>query len=218
LAWHRCLGEVPGRTDSAQPTPLIAVVLVFDGVAQEDLPATADHLADFGVDLVYVSQRLEIVQERNARESEGRRHQARIDEPRHVGHLHRLVDHRSGDGDDAHDLNFRSRGPASQVARRMKQQLEQAPELLCGHIESIWRETREVEVIGHIRSGSAADAILQVAADIGADLLVLGTHRRTGLQKLLLGSVTVRVLHSAVRCCRGAQSVRTMPAQAVPWP
>ncbi len=55
---------VPGRADSAQPTPLIAVVLVFDGVAPEDLPATANHLADFGVDLVYVSQRLEIVEPR----------------------------------------------------------------------------------------------------------------------------------------------------------
>jgi hypothetical protein len=52
---------VPGRTDAAQPTPLIAVVLVFDGVAPEDLPVTANRLADFGVDLVYVSQRLEIV-------------------------------------------------------------------------------------------------------------------------------------------------------------
>jgi nucleotide-binding universal stress UspA family protein len=81
--------------------------------------------------------------------------------------------------------------------RAMKQQLEQAPELLRARIESMWRETREVEVIGHIRSGSAAEAILQVAADIEADVLVLGTHRRTGLQKLLLGSVAAQVLHGA---------------------
>lgn len=52
---------VPGRTDSAQPTPLIAAVLVYDGTPPENLPPTSPHLADFGVDLVYVSPRLEIV-------------------------------------------------------------------------------------------------------------------------------------------------------------
>lgn len=52
---------VPGRTDTSQPTPLIAAVLVYGGTAPENLPATAAHLSDFGVDLVYVSQRLEIV-------------------------------------------------------------------------------------------------------------------------------------------------------------
>ncbi len=52
---------VPGQTDETEPTPLIAVVLVYRGTAPEELPATASQLADFGVDLVYVSQRLEIV-------------------------------------------------------------------------------------------------------------------------------------------------------------
>jgi hypothetical protein len=52
---------VPGRTDSTEPTPVIAAVLVYQGTAPENLPPTALHLADFGVDLVYVSQRLEIV-------------------------------------------------------------------------------------------------------------------------------------------------------------
>jgi hypothetical protein len=52
---------VPGRTDSIAPTPLIAAVLVYQGTLPEDLPPISLHLADFGVDLVYVSQRLEIV-------------------------------------------------------------------------------------------------------------------------------------------------------------
>lgn len=52
---------VPGRTDASAPTPLIAAVLVYSGVAPENLPAVSPALADFGVDLVYVSQRLEIV-------------------------------------------------------------------------------------------------------------------------------------------------------------
>jgi hypothetical protein len=52
---------VPARTDTTEPTPLIAAVLVYEGTPPENLPTTAAHLADFGVDLVYVSQRLEIV-------------------------------------------------------------------------------------------------------------------------------------------------------------
>ena len=52
---------VPGRTDAIAPTPLIAVVLVYKGVPPENLPASSPSLADFGVDLVYVSPRLEIV-------------------------------------------------------------------------------------------------------------------------------------------------------------
>ena len=53
--------DVPGRTDVMAPTPVIAAVLVFDGDAPVELPPTAAHLADFGVELVYVSQRLEII-------------------------------------------------------------------------------------------------------------------------------------------------------------
>lgn len=52
---------VPGQTDTSEPTPLIAAVLVYRGAPPENLPASSARLADFGVDLVYVSQRLEIV-------------------------------------------------------------------------------------------------------------------------------------------------------------
>jgi hypothetical protein len=52
---------VPGRTDATEPTPLIAAVLVYEGTPPEGLPPTSETLAGFGVDLVYVSQRLEIV-------------------------------------------------------------------------------------------------------------------------------------------------------------
>jgi hypothetical protein len=52
---------VPGRTDATEPTPLIAAVLVYQGTPPDNLPALAHHLSEFGVDLVYVSARLEIV-------------------------------------------------------------------------------------------------------------------------------------------------------------
>jgi len=52
---------VPGNADASSPTPVIAAVLIYVGTAPETVPQTADHLAGFGVDLVYVSPRLEIV-------------------------------------------------------------------------------------------------------------------------------------------------------------
>jgi nucleotide-binding universal stress UspA family protein len=47
--------------------------------------------------------------------------------------------------------------------------------------------------------GEPAAEILAVAAARGADLLVLGTHGRTGLEHALLGSIAERVVRRA-RC------------------
>lgn len=52
---------VPGDTSDRGPAPLIAAVLVYQGTPPDDLPIVSAQLADFQVDLVYVSQRLEIV-------------------------------------------------------------------------------------------------------------------------------------------------------------
>ena len=47
------------------------------------------------------------------------------------------------------------------------------------------------------REGKAASEILAAADAWGADLVVLGTHGRTGLARLLIGSVARNVLHHA---------------------
>jgi nucleotide-binding universal stress UspA family protein len=54
-------------------------------------------------------------------------------------------------------------------------------------------------VKGHIRAGTSVDAILKTASEVDADLIVVGSHRRRGLEKLVLGSVAERILHEA-RC------------------
>ena len=48
-----------------------------------------------------------------------------------------------------------------------------------------------------VRTGTPVDAILAAAADTGCDLVVVGTHGRTGLAHLALGSVAERVVRSA---------------------
>ena len=48
-----------------------------------------------------------------------------------------------------------------------------------------------------VREGSPAVEILRFAAEVEADLVVLGTHGRTGFERLVLGSVTEKVLRKA---------------------
>lgn len=48
-----------------------------------------------------------------------------------------------------------------------------------------------------VTTGQPADTIVRVAQERGVDLIVMGTHGRTGLQHILLGSVTERVVRLA---------------------
>ncbi len=45
-----------------------------------------------------------------------------------------------------------------------------------------------------VLSGKPADAIIETAKEANADLIVVGSHGRTGLEKLLMGSVAERVI------------------------
>ena len=50
---------------------------------------------------------------------------------------------------------------------------------------------------GHVRVGRADRQLVLLARELKANLLVVGTHGRTGLERMLLGSVAERVLRSA---------------------
>lgn len=54
-----------------------------------------------------------------------------------------------------------------------------------------------VQVDTAIVPGSPVDEILRQAAEGNFDLIVMGTHGRSGLQRILLGSVTEQVLRHA---------------------
>lgn len=58
---------------------------------------------------------------------------------------------------------------------------------------------RDAVSLGPVRVevGDARDVIDQVAETIGADLIVMGTHGRRGLRRMLLGSVAETVVRSA---------------------
>ncbi|MFP8879025.1 MAG: universal stress protein [Myxococcota bacterium] len=56
---------------------------------------------------------------------------------------------------------------------------------------------KSLQVESVVREGYAATAIVEEAAEIGADLIVIGTHGLSGLKHMLLGSIAERVVQKA---------------------
>jgi nucleotide-binding universal stress UspA family protein len=56
---------------------------------------------------------------------------------------------------------------------------------------------KDVTVERRLVEGEAAHEILRTAEEVSADLIVLGTHGRTGMSRLLFGSVAEQVLRRA---------------------
>ena len=66
-----------------------------------------------------------------------------------------------------------------------------------------------VDATAHVTTGSPHRSILEYADEHGADLIIMGTHGRTGLERYLLGSVTEKVVRTAdvpVLTVRAAES------------
>jgi nucleotide-binding universal stress UspA family protein len=74
-----------------------------------------------------------------------------------------------------------------------------------------------VTIEHRLLEGAAADVIAETAEEIGADLIVMGTHGRSGLSRLVMGSVAEEVLRRApcpVLTIRGAVPVKTQEPAA----
>lgn len=74
------------------------------------------------------------------------------------------------------------------ITRRYDEQLQE----LLGR-----RACAQLEPEGLRREGHATEQIHRTAAELGSELIVIGTHGRTGLQRWLLGSVAERVVRTA---------------------
>lgn len=73
---------------------------------------------------------------------------------------------------------------------------------------------------GDVVFGHTADEILRVAEQTQADLIVMGTHSRSGLQRLMLGSVALKVTQGATRPILLIRAVRAarLPGVEAPEP
>ena len=58
---------------------------------------------------------------------------------------------------------------------------------------------RDIKTTAAVRRGNPHDDILSYAEDNGIDVIIMGTHGRTGVKRALLGSVTENVVrHSEI--------------------
>ncbi len=72
----------------------------------------------------------------------------------------------------------------------------------------------QTRVVAHVRFDAIADEISQLAADLEADLVIVGTHGRRGLSRLLLGSsaeATVRLAPCPVMVVRPKAVPEALP-------
>jgi nucleotide-binding universal stress UspA family protein len=68
---------------------------------------------------------------------------------------------------------------------------------ILDRLREAYTPNRPIDVEVRVRDGTAHEEILRTAGEVGADLIVLGTQGRTGLRRLLAGSVAEAVLRRA---------------------
>lgn len=79
--------------------------------------------------------------------------------------------------------------------------IEKAETGLKEHLESVAGELAEagIETTVRLNQGKPVRAIVDAANELDSDLIVMASHGRSGLQRLLLGSVAEGVLRKARR-------------------
>jgi nucleotide-binding universal stress UspA family protein len=87
--------------------------------------------------------------------------------------------------------------------RTQEEALARAPTFLRERLEQVAAlygllHSRE-RVRTHARVGKVSACILEVAQDCEADLIIVGSHQRRGIDRLMLGSVAEKVMRGA-RC------------------
>jgi nucleotide-binding universal stress UspA family protein len=78
-----------------------------------------------------------------------------------------------------------------------RKDIEQLKGLSRQKLDGYAAKRPDVNFVGEVREGKPATVILEVAEELKPDLIVIGSHGRSGLDHLLIGSVTERVLRKA---------------------
>jgi len=77
------------------------------------------------------------------------------------------------------------------------QSLQEAGGRIVSETAETIRESGVLSVVEAVRQGHPAEEIIRYAKEEGIDLIVMGTHGRRGLNRVLLGSVAEEVVRSA---------------------
>ena len=103
------------------------------------------------------------------------------------------------DDDELHVVFVITDAPKRKMAQ-VARHLEEARAALRDRVIARCEQTGQrfdQQVVLHVRLGEPAEALHQVAVDVHADLIVVGTHGRRGLSKMLLGSVAEELVRTA---------------------
>lgn len=96
------------------------------------------------------------------------------------------------------ELNVGTSGPDPSLLARASEQLRQYADQALQAFKAKAGEKRLFErAVSHLRLESPAHEIAQLASDLEADLVIVGTHGRRGASRLLLGSVAEGVVRLA---------------------
>jgi nucleotide-binding universal stress UspA family protein len=107
--------------------------------------------------------------------------------PQHVLHIITAIDARHGT-------------PMLPTAHVDYEYAEKVQELLADHVKRAFAgrpSVSEVQFFVHARIGHPAEEILGLCREVAADLVFIGSHGSTGLERIVLGSVSERVAREA---------------------
>jgi len=109
-------------------------------------------------------------------------------EPQHVLHIIAVL--------DPHDrvmIGGQLEEPTYEAADKFRKQImEHVTAAFAGRATAA-----DVQFFVHARIGKAATVILALAEEVGADLIFVGSHGKTGIERLVLGSVSERIVREA---------------------
>lgn len=83
-------------------------------------------------------------------------------------------------------------------------------------LEQIRPIDADIPVHHVLLTGDPATEIVRYASDAGIDLVVMGTHGRTATERLLMGSVTEKVMREATCSVLGVKLPRGIPVSESP--
>jgi len=80
-------------------------------------------------------------------------------------------------------------------AQNFETEIEEIKETASGFLENVKEHLKDATIDLLVKEGNAAKMIRETAKEIKADMIIMASHGRKGLEKILVGSVSEEVLH-----------------------
>ncbi len=97
---------------------------------------------------------------------------------------------------EIHSLSVVSGDLLSRIERKSHDDLEEQAQAAIERVQSMGH-AHGVDAVTELREGDPAQTILDYAEEIDTDLIVAGTHGRSGVERRLIGSVAERLVRHA---------------------